>query len=208
MTIRLKAGPAGTPATLTAAVERERLLRSELPRVRSAAIAWRNALGALLAGLLGFGLVKGRSDIGQVAEPWAIIIGILLLVSLVCGTSGAFLIVRAAHGRPFVASIDGLMSRRLSDHHEALDAARALRWGVGFTLACAAVLVGAVAVMWYAPAAQPPTLLVTSPESGAVCGKVGRIDRNSLIIRSLGGEVAVTLSEVIGLQPMDSCPTR
>jgi hypothetical protein len=63
MSFQLRPGPSATPADLRAAQERERLLRSELPRVRAAAAAWRNGLAGLLAALAGFGFIKGQSDL-------------------------------------------------------------------------------------------------------------------------------------------------
>ena len=45
----------------------QRMLRDELTVVRAAATAWRNGLAGLLAAMLGFSLVKGRSDIGTLA---------------------------------------------------------------------------------------------------------------------------------------------
>lgn len=68
---RLTPGRPATAADLRAAQERDELLRTELPRVRQAATAWRNGLGALLAGLVGFGLIKGRSDVRELATGWA-----------------------------------------------------------------------------------------------------------------------------------------
>ncbi|WP_327398223.1 hypothetical protein [Streptomyces phaeochromogenes] len=48
-----------------------RALAQELGRVREVAVAWRIGLGAILAGLVGFGLIKGRSDVGQAAPQRA-----------------------------------------------------------------------------------------------------------------------------------------
>src|SRR5512144_240910 len=77
-----------------------RLPTDELPRVRAMALAWRNGLGALLAGLIGFGLVKGRTDVGELASPYGPLVGALLVLSLVAGSIAVVLLLRAAHGRP------------------------------------------------------------------------------------------------------------
>src|SRR5512142_960470 len=98
---RIELSPAAEPATghdLRAAQQQQRLLKTELPRVREAATAWRNGLGALLAALIGFGLVKGRSDVGQLAPGWAAAVGVVLLLALAAGAIGALLLLRAAHG--------------------------------------------------------------------------------------------------------------
>ncbi|MFD8743443.1 hypothetical protein ACFV01_10335, partial [Streptomyces sp. NPDC059616] len=100
MTWRAVPGPAGTPADRLAARHHRALLRRELPRVRESALAWRNGLAALLAGLVGFGLLRGRSDIGSLAAPYAVTVGLVLLLALLCGGAGGLSLLRAAHGRP------------------------------------------------------------------------------------------------------------
>ncbi len=52
-------------------------------------LAWRNGLAALLAGLIGFGLTKGRSDITQLGSLYAAIVGCLLVASLTAGAASA-----------------------------------------------------------------------------------------------------------------------
>src|SRR5258708_14381477 len=92
-------GPA-TVADLHAAQERQRLLAAELPRVREAATAWRNGLGGMLAALIGFGLIKGQSDISQLAPSCAAWTGILLLSALIVGAGAARLLIPPAIGPP------------------------------------------------------------------------------------------------------------
>jgi len=203
---RIVPGPPATRDHLLAAQERDRLLRTELPRVRAAATAWRNALAALLAALIGFGLIKGRSDVNQLATPWAVVVGALLLTSLVCGATGALSLVRAAHGRPAVSALRDLLSRPVADHTEALAAATSLRRGIGLTLLCTAFLVAAVAVTWYGPAAKPPALQVTTPAVGTICGTVVRADRGTLVLRTASGEVLADVSEATAIRPVDACP--
>lgn len=95
-------------------------------------------------GLLGFGLVKGRSDVSQPASAWALAVGALLAVALVCGGSGALRLTRAGHGLPTVTPVSPLRSQLAADHEEALRAAADLRWGIRATLCCAGLLVIAV----------------------------------------------------------------
>ncbi|MEV6633608.1 hypothetical protein AB0M54_22945 [Actinoplanes sp. NPDC051470] len=71
---RFSIAPGPGPATLDdlrRVQHRDRLLRTELPRGREAATAWRNGLGALLTALIGFSLIKGRADVGQLAAVGA-----------------------------------------------------------------------------------------------------------------------------------------
>jgi hypothetical protein len=168
MSRSLSPGPAATTADLRAAQEHDRLLRTELSRVRAAATAWRNGLGGLLAALVGFSLVKGRADVSQLAPGWAALVGVLLLAALLAGAAGALLLIRAANGRPSVAAAREVRSRSASDHIEALASATALRYGIVLTVLCAALLVTAVATTWYGPERDKPAGPV-STSSGTVC---------------------------------------
>ena len=203
---RLSPGPA--PATgndLRTARERDRLLRAELPRVREGATAWRNGLGALLVALIGFGLIKGRSDVSQLATPWAWRVGVLLLFALFAGAAGGLLLIRAAHGRPAVTDVRQLPPGRAADHIEALASARALRWGIVSTLGCALLLVSAVAATWYGPARDQPVIQVMTP-GGVVCGQAVRVDHGSLVLKTAAGEVTIDLITALAVTAVASCP--
>jgi len=205
MTYQLSpAGPA-TEADLRAAQERERLLAAELPRVREAATAWRNGLGGLLAALVGFSLIKGRSDISQLAGSWAVWVGILLLAALIVGAAGALLLIRAANGRPSVVPARELLSRNTADHIEAVTAAGALRRGIALTLCCAALLVAAVGATWYGPARDKPVLQITVP-GGTVCGSVVALSDGNLTLKTAAGEVTTDLAKASAVQALARCP--
>lgn len=156
--IRLRPGPPATPADLRRAQELAGLLRGELDRVRAAALAWRNGLGGLLAVLVGFSLVRGRSDVSTLRPGWGALVGVLLLAAVAAGVAGALALLRAAHGPLSVTPVAALPPAPLGEHREALAAARALRLGVWLVLICTALLVAAVGVTWYAPGAAggPP----------------------------------------------------
>ena len=151
----LRPGPAATARDLQAAQERETLRRSELARVRAAATAWRNGLAGLLAALAGFGLVKGRSDINELAPVWAGAVGVILLLALLTGAAGALSLIRALSGRPRLVDVGRLPSRAHAEHVEAVASAKALRRGIALTLACATLLVAAVGATWYGPGRRP-----------------------------------------------------
>lgn len=205
---RIAPGPPATRDHLLAAQERDRLLRTELPRVRAAATAWRNALAGLLTALIGFSLIKGRSDITMLAKPWAVTVGVLLLAALICGATGALSLIRASNGRPAVAAVGGLLVRSASDHAEALASASALRRGIALTLACSVLLVAAVASTWYGPSAKPSALQVTTSTVGTVCGTILRVDRGTLLLKTDSGEVVVNLTEASTLQAVTACPPK
>lgn len=205
MTSQLRPGPAATPADLRAAQRWQALLATELPRVRAHSAAWRNSLAGLLAALVGFSLIRGRSDIGQLAPSWAFGVGALLLTALIAGAIGALSLVRAASGRLGVLDTadQGLLPDLLADHVEALASLKAMRRGVVFTLLCAGLLVAAVATTWYGPERQPPALKITTP-SGVVCGSVLRVSNGAVTLTG-GTEITIRLDQVTTMQPVPSC---
>jgi hypothetical protein len=209
--VSYRLGPAGraSEADLRAAQERERLLTAELPRVREAATAWRNGLGGLLIALVGFGLIKGRTDVSQLAGSWAAWVGILLLAALIAGAAGALLLIRAANGRPSAVPAHKLRSRSAADHIEADAAARALRRGIALTLCCAALLVAAVGATWYGPGldkpVHKPVLQITNP-SGTFCGSVVGLSHDNLTLKTAAGEVTTDLEEASAVQALARCP--
>ncbi|MFE2532113.1 hypothetical protein [Streptomyces sp. NPDC059371] len=176
-----------TPADLHRARHRQHVLRTELPRVRAAALAWRNGLAALLAGLVGFGLVKGRSDVSGLDEHWAAAVGALLLTALLLGASAAVWLMSAAHGLPEVVAVDGLHSRTAADHAEAVRSAKRLRRGIGATFCCAAALVAAVGATWYGPAAASPGVRVITPK-GVLCGSSLRVGAHGPVLTAPDGK--------------------
>jgi hypothetical protein len=203
---RIELSPAAEQATshdLRAAQHQQRLLKTELPRVREAATAWRNGLGALLAALIGFGLIKGRSDVGRLASGWAAVVGVILLLALAAGAVGALLLLRAAHGSARATDTRDLRSPA-ADHIETLASARALRQGRAATVACAVFLVAAVAATWYGPEKADPGIRVTGP-SGTVCGSVVRTAGGALVLKTDAGEVTTDLSNATAIQAVDAC---
>jgi hypothetical protein len=209
MTFRVTPGPSADRAHQVSARHDYQLVKDSLPRVRAAALAWRNGVGALLAGLIGFGLLKGRTDIGQLASPYDAVVGLLLLAALLAGTTAAVLLLRAAHGRPAATAIKeyrahGGGSALGADHAEALRAASALSRGVVLALSCTALLVAAVGTTWYGPAAKKPSVEILTP-AGARCGKVIRMASGLLTLRTDSGEVTLDLSRSTGIRAVDSC---
>ena len=90
-----------------------------MTRVRTAAAAWRNGLGVLLAALVGFGLIKGRSDVNTLPPLAAAVVGVLLLLALVA-VLRALLLLRASFGEPRVVATRSLPSTAIAAHQEAL----------------------------------------------------------------------------------------
>lgn len=209
MTQPIGAGPPAQPADRQAARNMRALLADELTRVRAGALAWRNGLGALLAGLIGFGLIKGRTDVGQLASWYAAMVGTLLLAALVVGGAGAALLMRAAHGRPGPTPLplaSGADPLDVARDAEVVASMRALRRGVVAAFACAALLTAAVGVMWYGPEKQ--RLVEVQLTTGARhCGQILSLAHNRLTLKTSRGQITVDLTQADGMAVADSCTT-
>ncbi|GIJ77411.1 hypothetical protein SAMN05443287_112140 [Micromonospora phaseoli] len=171
--IRLRPGPPATPTDLRRAQELAGLLRGELDRVRAAALAWRNGLGGLLVALVGFSLIRGRSDVSTLAPGWGGLVGVLLLAAVTAGVAGAVALLRAAHGPLSVTPVATLAPAPLGEHREAVVAARALRVGVWLVLTCTILLIAAVGVTWYAPGRSDPSAGPASARPAGVVAETG-----------------------------------
>ena len=182
----------------------QRMLREADTVVRTAALAWRNGLAALLAGLLGFSLVKGRSDVGTLALPWRIVVGVQLLVALLVGARSALWLLRAAHGRPRRVAQSQIVSAHALQRREAADALAALDRGIIGVLTCAAFLVVAVAITWYGPAASGPKIQV-SVEGEEICGSVVRTSGGRLTLKTDMGQRTADLAKATGFRAVNAC---
>lgn len=202
--IRLRPGPPATVEDLRRAQELTRLLADELARVRAAASAWRTGLGGLLVALVGFSLVRGRTDVAALAPNWSILVGVLLLAALAVGAAGALALLRAAHGRLSVTPVTELAPAPVGDHLEAVAAARALRVGVRLVLACTALLVAAVGITWYGPERTAPVVRV-SDGAQAVCGTVTGASGGALTVATTAGPVRVPLTETTTITAAAAC---
>ncbi|MET7878876.1 hypothetical protein ABZS52_18325 [Micromonospora profundi] len=211
MTIRISAGSPAHPRDRRTARAARELLTDELTRVRAGAVAWRNGLGALLAGLIGFGLLKGRSDVTQLAPPAAATVGALLLGALSAGAVGAVLVMRAAHGRPYAVSLRTVLVTGADDPtlagrmREADLSQRALSRGVVLTLVCVVFLAAAVGLTWYGPAKDKPRLEVRPVQGGTQCGEVVSVSAGQLVLKTPQGRLTIDLTQVNGLAAVDSC---
>lgn len=211
MTIRVSAGPKADPHDRQTAKATRDLLADELTRVRTGALAWRNGLGALLAGLIGFGLVKGRSDVSQLATGYADAVGYLLLAALIAGAASAVLIMRAAHGRPYALALRKVVDDSVANPAEAARqveagaSERALRLGVILCFACVALLTSAVGVTWYGPGNSGSVIEVRLSNGTVQCGEIVSLAAGQLTLQTALGQVAVDLSQADGMAAVSSC---
>jgi hypothetical protein len=182
----------------------QQLHRIALPAVRAKALAWRNGLAGLLAGLVGFGLVKGQSDVSTLAWPGNLLAGLALLAALIAGGFGAHQLLLAAHGQPERVEASDTRSALAADVMEAERAARAMKRGVASSAVCVVFLAITVATTWYAPVRDGAEVEMTTSDR-TVCGSVVRVRSDVLTLRTASGEQSVVLSEVIGLRPVAKC---
>ncbi|MFI7067434.1 hypothetical protein ACIBL3_41020 [Kribbella sp. NPDC050124] len=184
----------------------------DLPKVRAMALAWRNGLGAVLAGLIGFGLVKGRTDIGELSSPYGVIVGGLLAAAVLAGAFATGMLLRAAHGRPTGASMAKVLANpsddpiRDAEYFEAESSARALRRGIVGAVGCAFLLVAAVGVTWYGPAKDAERVVVVIP-GGERCGDIENLAKGVLTLKTSSGLMEIRLADASGLRTVDSCAT-
>ncbi|MET8221216.1 hypothetical protein [Streptomyces hirsutus] len=186
--------------------EYHQALRDELPRVREAAHSWRTGLGGLLLALVGFGLIRGPSEVDKVEAPWHIVIGCLLLASLLAGAYGAYRLLSAHNGRPRATPVDLNASTAAQDHLLALTALKDLRHGIVATLLCTGLLVAAVGTTWYGPEKSKPKLLVRTDSGAVLCGEAATGDGRRLTLKSKAGQVNVSLPDVLVVETVEKCP--
>jgi len=187
------------------AQERYALLRTELMRVRAAAVAWRNGLAGMLAAVVGFSLIRGRADIGELAPPWNIVVGVFLLAALLAGAAAGMSLLRAANGRPGLTPVDAHVGGVAAEHIAAVAALRDLARGIGGLMLCTALLVAAVATTWYGPERSGPQLQVVLPGT-TVCGTTVRLDAGRLTIATRAGQMTVDVAQALAVQPVTQCP--
>lgn len=200
-------GPRATPADLRRAQQLDLLRRTELPRIRAAATQWRNGLAGLLVALIGFSLIRGRSDIGELTTSAAAVVGVLLLFALLIGAASALYLLRASNGSPAIIPVAELAPGPIAEHLEAEASARALRRGITLSLACAALLAAAVATTWYGPARALPKVEFTT-DGQTYCGSVLRIDRGAATIQTAAGEIVIEVDQLKALRAVDECPAK
>jgi hypothetical protein len=210
--MRLSAGPPARPENRTVAFHHQRVLVGELERARALADNWRKGVAGLLIGIVGFSLIRGRSEVDKLTSSAAVVVGIVLAIAALTGTYAAFLILRAAHGSPRPAGIlsgprsDGQIGKALTEHDEAMLSYQALSSGLRFAAAATVALLIAVAITWYGPAKAPSGLMVTEQSGATWCGHVEQTVKGLLTLKTSSGPVVVDLRDSATIKAVDECP--
>ncbi|MGI5191174.1 hypothetical protein ACQEVI_23750 [Promicromonospora sp. CA-289599] len=205
-------GPPATLAHRNHAVDERRRIQAELAATKRTAAGWGKGIAGLFAAIAALGLVRGRSDIEQLAAPWSVLVGIAFAFALSSGLVAAFFTMRAAHGRPFRQrvraghSLGGAPLPFSSDHIEARQSARALLWGLALAVASMVGISTALGVTWYAPRATPPLLQLIDDSGTAWCGAPERLNLGLLTLQTDQGAVVIDLSTATTIQTTVICP--
>lgn len=198
MNVKVVGYRAGTRDDLAEVQQRRALLHGELVRVREAALAWRNGAAAGVAGIMSFGLIRGRTDVASLSWQYSILAGVLLLLALAAGVSSAYLFLRAAHGELIEVPVSS--SGLLWERGESKASIRAVRRGRMILVLAICFLVAGVAVTWYAPTPAAPNIQVTT-DSGTLC--VYRLERspkqNALSVITADGTHEIPVTELKGV---------
>lgn len=208
----LRPGKASDSRTMVDAQRQVHLSRADLPAMQTLARGWLTGLAGLAAGILGFGVLHGRSDIGDLASPTAYAVGILLLLAAVAATAAAHQMLAAAHGIPtdtgtIVNRLQvGSLSEAVEQSERAMLSRRRLRRGLRWAGTAGLALLAAIALTWYGPAKGPLLVSVTEQSGGAWCGEVLSADGGTLRLKTDSGEVSVSLGGLATLQPVSACP--
>lgn len=182
------------------AARRRKALDAELALTRGRATSWAKGIGALLAAGLTFSLVKGRSELTDLAPGFAVAVGVLLIAAIAVATVAVYFLLSAAYGRL------GDVPPETTDHTLAVQTMDDLRSGLRWAVLGVVVLLLSVGVTWFGPAADGPSLQVVHAGGTSWCGEPIRTDGGILTLEVDGQEVQLDLAEVAQLLPLASCP--
>jgi NADH:ubiquinone oxidoreductase subunit 5 (subunit L)/multisubunit Na+/H+ antiporter MnhA subunit len=173
---------------------------AELTLTRTRAASWSKGIGALLAAGLTFSLIKGRSEVNDLAQPYAVAVGVLLALGILLAMVTAFYLFRASFGR-LTPTPAGTPDRTL-----ARETMRDLRVGLVVALGGAVLLVVAVGLTWYGPSSSGPQIEVIEQSGATWCGEPVRASSGRMTLQSDGQEVEFDVTTVARLRAVPACP--
>jgi hypothetical protein len=210
--VKLAPHHGATPQQRQDALNTYRVVSQELPAIRAMADSWRKGLAGLLAAVVGFTLIRGRTDLTQLQPCYAITVAVLLGLTLVVGGFAAYQILGAAHGWPRPIPInpgkrsDDTTVTPLTSHDVAMKSLSGLRQGMTAAVISAILLVAAIAITWFGPGKQPAGLLVTDSSGTITCGTVKQTDNGRVTLQTSAGAVVVDLTGAKHVAAVDDCP--
>jgi hypothetical protein len=166
---------------------------SQLDIARKQADTWRTGLATLTTLLTGVLVVRGRDDVSTLTRPFQIVVAALLGLALILLLWATMWVSRALAGPPgeeILLTGEGLEQWTSG---EVRKISTALRWVPIMAAASVIVLAAAVALTWFAPAAQgAPTRLVQVSETGGqiTCGTFIGETQHQVILAAPAATVA------------------
>jgi hypothetical protein len=197
-------GGAGTPDRLNYAKAVAKARATELTDVRAAASKWQAGLAALTGGITLFGIIKSRSDLSSLRNPYPALAGLLLATGLALSIAGGLFALRAANGMPQLFTTSTL-DLETDDHRRAVSARKHLRAAVFSAIASLVAFAAALAIVWFAPKADGPRLKVIPTDGDTACGSVTSISGTTLVLKTSDGSQSFDLTKLRGLSPVGTC---
>jgi hypothetical protein len=184
------------------------LALQSLPSIRSSAKQWAATIGALTGVFSIAALIKGRSNVADIAAGWSTFVGVAVAVALLAAVVAVTEAALAGQGSPIEMEISGTAARGLL-RSEAKTAAKQLRLSRFFTLIATLLIGVAVGALWYAPArtiaiAQPLTLVVRTAH-GSICGRLRSSSFPGLEITAGGATIDLPAAQISSFSQVAHC---
>jgi hypothetical protein len=213
MVPRIVGGRVGTPLEHGVALAMQQGVQRELETVRLASASWGKGVAAAVAGVVGFSLIKGRSDVSELTPAAGIAVGALLLGTLIVGCTSVYLLMRAAYGGLSPVSVstgrglDGVHRVADTDHAEATRSTRALRSGLATAGFALLLLMAAIAATWYGPTKVPARVTIGDQRGEVACGDVDGVVNGHIVLDTDRGKVSIPLDHVNSVAAVPKCGT-
>ncbi|MBF6102305.1 hypothetical protein IU510_30255 [Nocardia cyriacigeorgica] len=212
--MKLVPGPTATAIDRQDARNAYRAVSAELGAIRAMADNWRKGLAGLMVAVVGFSLIRGRTDLEKLDRGYAVWVAWLLAAALVTVAVAAYLILSAAHGSPrprvFITGrrSDGGTATAITEHEIAMTALRQLRSGMAVAVGSVILLAAAVALTWFGPPRQPAMVQVTDGSGATWCGRARTQGPGTITVEDRTGGVVVNLATATDIRPLHECPRR
>ena len=185
----------------------QQLRFTQLDVARRQAETWRTGLTGVTALLGAVLIVKGRTDIADLAPPYPAILLALFGIALAAFVIATLQAIRAASRTPGdECLLTGEDLERWTEA-EVHQIQRAIRTARLLTIAGVCSLAAGAGTTWLAPARSPalPTVRVQSSQ-GQYCGRLSQIGSDTLKISGPTGYYLVPLTSVVRVDAVASCP--
>lgn len=201
---RPSGGRAAEPAEREAAQAALAARSGALTLVRESAGKWQAGLAALIGlgtGAVGLGV---RDTLVKLEQPYALLIGALLIAAFVAAFAAALCALYAGAGMPTSVRTSALDA---AGHRAAKAAAMALRAGIALTCLSVFALAAATWLTWFSPErASTASVATVSTTEGPLCGSV-EVESEHLLVTEPEAERVhvVALADVEGWEAVDAC---